>query len=58
MFQLRLIFSHYLVKLFILRLQTLTPMLDLTLLLMASEVEDLSILSLMLESSTQCKSPF
>ena len=52
MFQLNFIFSHSLVKLFDLRLQTLTPMLNLILLLMGSGVEGLSILSLMLESST------
>ena len=52
MFRLSLIFSHSLVKLFDLRLQTLTPMLNLILLLMASGVEGLSVLSLMIESST------
>ena len=52
MFRLSLIFSHSLVKLFVLRLQTLTPILDLILLLMASGVEGLRVLSLMLGSST------
>ena len=52
MFRLSLIFSHFLVNLFDLRLQTLTPMLDSILLLMASGVEGLSGLSLMVESST------
>ena len=52
MFQLSLIFSHFLVRHFILELQTLNLMLDLILLLMVSGVEDLSIPSLMLESST------
>ena len=52
MIQLSLIFSHLLVKFFDLGLQTLTPMYVLIFLLMASGVEGLNVLFLMLESLT------
>ena len=52
MFQLSLIFIHFLVRLFALRRLTQTLMLGLILLLMASREEGLSILFLMSEFST------
>ena len=52
MFQLSLIFSHFLGKLFALRQLTQTLMLGLILLLMASGEEGLSVLFLMLEFLT------
>ena len=52
MFQLSLIFSHFLGKLFALRQLTQTLMLGLILLLMASGEEGLSVVFLMLEFLT------
>ena len=52
MFQLSLVFSHFLVKLFALRRLTQTLMLGLILLLMASGVEGLRVLFLMSEFLT------